>query len=109
MNIFIWLFILLRRAYHHSLFPHLLLLLFTIVTYFCLSLLLFLVWHSTTPRNNSMHVSYSFYLTQIILVFHTISLISTTINLAQYRTNHHTIQPHQIEEKLLYAFAEPIV
>ncbi len=69
----------------------------------------FFVWYATKNHLDVIQPSYSFYLTLIILLFHTITLISITINIAKYRTNHHTIQPYQLNEKISLAFSEPIV
>jgi hypothetical protein len=59
--------------------------------------------------DNVIHLSYSFYLILMVILFHTITLISLTINLAKYRTNHYAIQPFHTNDKLSFAFNEPIV
>jgi hypothetical protein len=71
--------------------------------------MIFFVWYTTKNDIHLINLSYSFYLTLIIILFHTITLISITINLAKYRTNHHTIQPYQCNEKIAFVFNEPIV
>lgn len=71
--------------------------------------MIFFVWYSTKNYIELIDLSYSFYLTLIVILFHTITLISITINLAKYRTNHHTIQPSLYNEKISFAFNEPIV
>jgi hypothetical protein len=71
--------------------------------------MIFFVWYTTKNHIEFIDLSYSFYLTLIIILFHTITLISITINLAKYRTNHHTIQPYEYNEKISFAFNEPIV
>jgi hypothetical protein len=105
----IWLITLIRRTYHTSLKSLLSLLFLILLTYFCLSTMIFFVCYTTKNQIDSIHLSYSFYLTLIIILFHTISLISITINLTKYQTNHRTIQPYQCNEKLSFAFNEPIV
>jgi hypothetical protein len=72
-------------------------------------MIIFFVCHATHYHHQSMQISYSFYLTLILLSCHTITLISITMNLAQYRTDHHTIQPYQSHDKVALAFNEPIV
>ena len=110
LNGLIWLIILIRRNYHTSFRSILCLLFLVILIYFCLSTMLFFVWHTTKTTIGVIHLSYSFYLTLIIILFHTITLISITVNLAKYRTNHHTIQPfYSRKEKTLFAFNELIV
>lgn len=104
------LFAILRRTYQSSsLFINFSLLFLHILLYFILSTLLFFVWYSIKTSIYSIEISYSFYLTIFILFLHTFTLISLTINLAKYRTIHHTIQPNSINEKLAFAFTEPIV
>jgi hypothetical protein len=71
--------------------------------------MIYLVWQTTKDYINLIHISYSFYLVLIIILFHSLTLISLTINLLKYRTNHHSIQPLQLNEKLLLACNEPIV
>ncbi|CAF1498864.1 unnamed protein product [Adineta steineri] len=105
----IWLITLIRQTYHTSLKSLLSLLFLTILTYLCLSTMIFFVWSITKNTIDLVTLTYSFYLTLIIILFHTITLISITINLAKYRTNHHAIQPYQCTEKISFAFNEPIV
>jgi len=71
--------------------------------------MIYLVWQTTKDYIQLIHISYSFYLVLIIILFHSLTLISITINLLKYRTNHHSIQPFQFNEKLLLAFNEPVV
>jgi hypothetical protein len=71
--------------------------------------MIFFVWYTTKSHIDLINLSYSFYLTIIIIIFHTITLISITINLTKYQTNHHAIQPFENNEKLAFAFNEPIV
>ncbi|CAF2349088.1 unnamed protein product [Rotaria sp. Silwood2] len=106
---FIWLIILIRRIYHTSLISIVFLLFLNILTYFCLLIMIYFIWYTTINTLDLIHLSYSFYLTLIIILFHTITLISLTISLAKYRTNHHTIQPYQSNEKISFAFNELIV
>lgn len=109
ISAFIWLYTLVRRTYHHSLCSLIALLCLTILAYFSLSILVFFVWHSTQMHVLSIHLSYSFYLTVLLLISHTITLISLTINLARYRTNHRNIQPCLAPSKVLYAFEQSLV
>jgi hypothetical protein len=102
----IWLIVLLRRHSLPSLFS---LLIFTILTYLCLSLMIYLVWRTTKDYTHLIHISYSFYLVLLIIILHSLTLISLTLNLLKYRTNHRSIQPCQINEKVLLAFNGPIV
>ncbi|CAF3622602.1 unnamed protein product [Rotaria socialis] len=104
-----WLATLIRRIYHTSLKSLLFQLFLIVFTFFCLSMMIFFVWSTTKNTMDLMNLSYSFYLAIIIILFHTITIISLTINIAKFRTNHHTIQPHQFNEKISFAFNEPIV
>jgi hypothetical protein len=71
--------------------------------------MIYFVWQTTKDYINLIHLSYSFYLVLIIIFIHSFTLISITIYLLKYRTNHHSIQPYQLNEKILLAFNEPIV
>ena len=102
----LWLIILLRRQ---SLPSHFALLVFTILSYLCLSTMIFLVWQTTKDYIHLIHLSHSFYLVLCIILLHSLTLISMTMNLLQYRTNHHSIQPCSSNEKVLMAFNELIV
>ncbi|CAF0786388.1 unnamed protein product [Rotaria sordida] len=105
----IWIIILIRRIYHTSLNLLIFLFFLNILTYFSLSILIHFIWYTTKNTMELIYLSYSFYLTLIIILFHTITLISLTINLAKYRIDHHTIQPYQSNEKISFAFNELIV
>jgi hypothetical protein len=71
--------------------------------------MIYLVWQTTKDYIHLIHISYSFYLVLLIIVFHSLTLISLTMNLLKYRTKHHSIQPCQLNEKVVLAFNEPIV
>jgi hypothetical protein len=71
--------------------------------------MIYLVWQTTKDYIHLINISYSFYIVLIIILLHSLTFISITINLAKYRTNHHSIQPNQINEKIHLAFNEPIV
>ncbi|CAF1552645.1 unnamed protein product [Adineta ricciae] len=109
LSCLIWFITLIRRTYHTSLHSLLTQLCLTILTYFCLSTMIFFVWTTTKYTFNTIHLSYSFYLTLFILLLHTVTLISLTLNLAQYRAHHHSIQPFQINSKVSMAFNDPLV
>lgn len=102
----LWLIILLRRQ---SLPSHFGLLIFTILSYLCLSTMIYFVWQTTKDYIHLIHLSHSFYLVLSIILLHSLTLISMTMNLLQYRTNHHSIQPCSSNEKVLLAFNELIV
>ncbi|CAF1571263.1 unnamed protein product [Adineta steineri] len=105
----IWLITLLHRN-SSSLFKFLVsLLIFTILTYLCLSIMIYLVWQTTKDYVKLIKISYSFYLVLIIILFHSLTFISITINLLKYRTIHHSIQPIEINKKLSFAYNEPLV
>ncbi|CAF1472370.1 unnamed protein product [Rotaria magnacalcarata] len=106
----IWLIILLLRRHSHSLLSSLFsLLVSTILTYISLSVMIYLVWQTTLDYIHLINISYSFYIVLIIILLHSLTLISLTINLLNYRTNHHAIQPLHLDKKVLVAFNEPIV
>ena len=105
----IWLTTLLRRTYHRSILTLIGLFALTILTFFCLSTILFFVWSSTPTHLDYTRLSYAFYLTLILLLIHTLTLISLTLSLAHYRTNQQTIHPNHGHEKLAFAFSEPMV
>jgi uncharacterized Tic20 family protein len=71
--------------------------------------MIYLVWQTTKDYIHLINISYSFYIVLFIILFHSLTLISITINLLKYRTNHHLIQPFEIDKKLSFAFNEPIV
>ena len=71
--------------------------------------MIYLVWQTTKDYIHLINVSYSFYLVLIIILFHSLTFISIIINLLKHRTNHHSIQPIEIDKKLLFAFNEPLV
>lgn len=105
----IWFITVLRRIYHSSLKLLLCQLFLIILIFFCLSTLIFFVWYATKNAMDIINLSYSFYLTIIIILFHTITITSLTISIAKFRTNHHIIQPCKSNEKILFAFNEPVV
>jgi len=71
--------------------------------------MIYFVWQTTKDYTNLIRISYSFYLVLIIILCHSLTLISITLNLLKYRTTQHSIQPLQIQEKTRMAFIEPIV
>ncbi|UJR21712.1 hypothetical protein I4U23_024789 [Adineta vaga] len=106
----LWFIILVRRYSSSISFSSLLsLLIFTILTYLCLSLMIYFVWETTKDYIQLIQISYSFYLVLIIILLHSLTLISLIINLLKYRTTHHSIQPILHDKKLSFAFNEPIV
>lgn len=109
INGMIWLITFLRRYSSTQLNCLFSLLIFTILTYLCLSIMIYLVWQTTKDYIHLIHISYSFYIVLMIILLHSLTLISITINLLKYRTNHHSIKPLTLNEKLLLAFNEPVV
>ena len=106
----IWFVTLVRRYSSSISFASILsLLIFTILTYLSLSVMIYFVWVTTKEYIHLIQISYSFYLVLIIVVLHSLTLISLIINLLKYRTMHHSIQPMLLEKKLAFAFNEPIV
>jgi hypothetical protein len=82
------------------------LLIMTILTYLSLSIMIFLVWQISQNYIHLVQISYSFYLVIIVLILHSLTLISTIINLVRYRSIHRSIQPY---EKVLLAFNQSTV
>ncbi|CAF1193198.1 unnamed protein product [Rotaria sordida] len=105
----IWLIIIIRRKSHILLKSFFSLLTSTILTYLCLSIMIYLVWQTTKEYIHLINISYSFYIVLIIIILHSLTFISITINLLKYRTNHYLIEPLQFDRKILFAFNEPIV
>lgn len=71
--------------------------------------MIYLVWRTTQDYIHLINISYSFYIVLIIILLHSLTLISLTINLLNYRTIHYSIQPLQIDKKILIAFNDPVV
>ena len=102
----LWFIIVLRYRHSTASFPLLLsLLVVTVFAYLTLSMMIYLVWQTSKDYVHLIHISYSFYLVLAIVFSHSLTLISLTINLAQYRTSHRSIQPYG---KVLLAFNQPI-
>ncbi|CAF1303579.1 unnamed protein product [Adineta steineri] len=75
----IWLITLPHRN-SSSLFKFLVsLLIFTILTYLCLSIMIYLVWQTTKDYVKLIKISYSFYLVLIIILFHSLTFIRILI------------------------------
>jgi hypothetical protein len=98
--------LLVRRSSPASLSSLLSLLIPTVLTYLCLSVMIVLVWQTTKDYSHLIHISYSFHMILATVVLHSLTLISLTVNLAKYRTTHHSVQPC---DKIRLAFDEPVV
>ena len=73
----------------------------TIITYSSLSILVILVWQTTLHYLHLIRISYSFYIVLVMLVIHSLTLISILINFLQYQRERHSIKP---VEKIQQAF-----